>query len=180
MTGVGEAGTVTVRSGPSFDRLYQAEYRALLALGWTLTGSREAAEELVQEAFLDAYRRWEVVGSLERPGAWVRRAVMNRSVDVHRRRRTAEAGLRRLHAERTPAPPDPDGIDATFWSAVRSLPERQAQCVALHYLEDRSVDEIAEILECAPATVKVHLFRGRQTLADRLGRTTNERWEEGR
>ena len=63
---------------------------------------------------------------------------------------------------------------------MRSLPERQAQCVALHYLEDRSIDEIADILDCAPATVKVHLFRGRQTLADRLGRTTNERREEGR
>ena len=177
---MGEAGTVAVQSGPSFDRLYQAEYRPLMALGWTLTGSREAAEELVQEAFLDAYRRWEVVGALQRPGAWVRRAVLNRSVDVHRRRRTAEAGLRRLHAERTVPTAEADCIDETFWAAVRSLPERQAQCVALHYLEDRSIDEIADILDCAPATVKVHLFRGRQTLADRLGRTTNERREEGR
>lgn len=56
-----------------------------------------------------------------------------------------------------------------FWSHVRRLPKRQAQVIALHYLEDLPVAEIAEILECAPGTVKVHLHKGRQKLADRLG-----------
>ena len=98
MTGIGEAGVVAVRSGPSFDRLYQAEYRPLLARGWTLTGSREAAEELVQDAFLDAYRRWDHVGSLDRPGAWVRRAVANRAVSHRRHLRVVELGAARLAA----------------------------------------------------------------------------------
>ena len=55
-----------------------------------------------------------------------------------------------------------------FWSAVRSLPDRQAQIVALHYLDDRPVDEIAELLEIAPGTVKTQLHRARATLANRL------------
>ena len=58
--------------------------------------------------------------------------------------------------------------DEEFWKAVRALPKRQAQVIALHYLEDRSVVEIAEILECSEATVKVHLHKGRTRLADRL------------
>lgn len=58
--------------------------------------------------------------------------------------------------------------DEAFWMAVRTLPPRQAQCVALHYLEDRSVADIARVLECSENTVKVHLHRGRLALADRL------------
>ena len=56
-----------------------------------------------------------------------------------------------------------------FWHAVRRLPKRQAQAVALHYLEDAPVAEIAAIMDCAENTVKVHLHRGRQALAARFG-----------
>jgi RNA polymerase sigma-70 factor (ECF subfamily) len=59
--------------------------------------------------------------------------------------------------------------DASFWRVVRSLPAQQAQAVTLFYLEDRPVAEIAEILDCAPSTARVHLFKGRKALADRLG-----------
>jgi len=57
---------------------------------------------------------------------------------------------------------------AEFWREVRRLPRRQAQAVALFYLEETSVAEIAEVLGCAESTVKVHLHRGRQALAKRL------------
>ena len=58
--------------------------------------------------------------------------------------------------------------NAVLWEAVRSLPERQAHVVALHYLEDRPIGEIAEILQCAEGTVKSHLHRGRLALARTL------------
>ena len=58
--------------------------------------------------------------------------------------------------------------DPVFWAAVRNLPDRQRHCVVLHYLEDRSVAEIAEVLDTAESTVKVHLHRGRKALAERL------------
>ena len=51
---------------------------------------------------------------------------------------------------------------------VRSLPRRQAQVVALYYLEDRTIADIAEILDMAQGTVKKHLHDGRRTLARRL------------
>ena len=52
-----------------------------------------------------------------------------------------------------------------FWEAVRRLPKRQAQCVALHYLEDRPIAEIAALLEIAEATVRGYLHHGRAALA---------------
>jgi RNA polymerase sigma-70 factor, ECF subfamily len=57
---------------------------------------------------------------------------------------------------------------ADFWRAVRSLPRRQAQAVALHYLEDLPVADIARVLGCAEGTVKAHLHHGREALGRRL------------
>jgi RNA polymerase sigma-70 factor (ECF subfamily) len=59
--------------------------------------------------------------------------------------------------------------DAHFWKSVRALPKRQAQAIALHYLEDLPVADIADVLDCSPNTVKVHLHKGRQRLAHKLG-----------
>jgi RNA polymerase sigma-70 factor (ECF subfamily) len=58
--------------------------------------------------------------------------------------------------------------DAELWRLVRSLPERQAHVVALHYVDDRSVAEIAKLLDCSEGTVKTHLHRARVSLARAL------------
>lgn len=171
MTPLGGTSTVT-EEALDFDAFYRREWPRLTALGWSLTGSWATAEELAQDAFADAYRRWQMVSGLERPGTWVRRAVINRSVSHHRRRRVESLGVLRLGArlDRTSdAHGAADGGDTAFWDEVRVLPARQAQCVALHYLEDRSVADIAAIVGCSEATVKVHLHRGRQRLATTLG-----------
>jgi RNA polymerase sigma-70 factor (ECF subfamily) len=163
----------------AFDALYRDEWPGLVALGWSLTGSWARAEELTQDAFADAYRRWDEVGGLDRPGAWVRRALINRSSSDRRRRGVESRGLARW-SSRSASEDDAVGADRTgdqatdrmgdpeFWAAVRALPARQAECVALHYLEDRSVADIALVLGCKESTVKVHLHRGRTTLAARL------------
>lgn len=166
-----------------FDRLYRGEWSAIVALGWSLTGSWPQAEELAQDAFADAYRRWAEVGRLDRPGAWVRRAVLNRSASYHRHRAVEHRGLERwsmqagVGSDRTDADHTGDTAadhvgDPAFWAALRGLPERQRACLALHYLEDRAVADIAEVLDCRPATVKVHLHRGRAALAARLATVT--------
>ena len=72
--------------------------------------------------------------------------------------------LARLAARRTPPAELVLGNEA-FWEAVRQLPKRQAQCVALHYLEDRPIAEIATVLDIAEATVRSYLHHGRTALA---------------
>ena len=71
---------------------------------------------------------------------------------------------------RSPAPelaPVPSEHEAV-WEAVASLPRQQRAVVALHYLEDRPIEEIAEMLEIAPSTARVHLHRARHALRERL------------
>jgi RNA polymerase sigma-70 factor (ECF subfamily) len=98
----------------------------------------------------------------------VRRVAVNRAVSGARRRAAEARTLVRLAGRRRLPDPLPEDAEA-FWRAVRRLPARQAQAIALHYLEDRSVKDIAAVLECAEATVKVHLHRGRRALAATFG-----------
>lgn len=150
------------------DDLYRREYHSVVALAYGLSGSRGAAEELAQEAFLEAHRAWDRISAYDDPGAWVRRVVVNRSVS-RVRRRVAEAKAIARVAGRRELPAELPESAAEFWRAVRKLPDRQAQVIALHYLEDRSIADIADVLEISPDTVKVHLHRGRRTLAEALG-----------
>ena len=160
-----------VRGLEPFERFYEREFRSVVGLAYALSGSRGASEDLAQEAFIAAHGKWDKIGAYEKPEAWVRRVVSNLSVSRFRRRTTEMKALTRLAGfrnETTELPALPSEAEG-FWSHVRKLPRRQAQVLALHYLEDLSVAEIAEILECSPNTVKVHLHKGRKKLADRLG-----------
>jgi RNA polymerase sigma-70 factor (ECF subfamily) len=149
------------------ESLYRRDFARLVSLAHTLSGSRSAAEELVQEAFLSAHRQWHRVGDYADPAAWLRRVVVNLSVSVVRRRIAEAVALGRLVGRRQLPEVLPER-DEVVWRAVRRLPRRQAQVVALRYVDDRSVAEIAAILECAEGTVKAHLYQARQTLARAL------------
>ena len=140
----------------------------MIGLAYALSGSRSASEDLAQEAFLAAHNAWDRVSQYEKPEAWVRRVVANKSVSMFRRKMREAKAIAQMKPESSYLPRIP-AEDDEFWKTVRSLPKRQSQAIALYYLEDYSVAEVAEVLECAEGTVKVHLHKGRQKLADRLG-----------
>ncbi len=156
-------------SHESFESFYRRELREVVGLAYALSGSRLGAEDLAQEAFVAAHQRWDRIGGYDKPGAWVRRVVANKAVSGFRRRAAERKAVARLAGQRAQALPELEPEDEEFWQMVRELPQRQAQTTALFYVEDRSVAEIAEILECSPSTAKVHLHRARQTLARKLG-----------
>lgn len=159
--------TPLVQAVPAFEVFYRIEYRRVVGLAYALSGSRLAAEDLAQEGFIAAHKRWDTIGLYDEPGAWVRRVVANLSVSRFRRLAREAKALALLRRAR--ALPDLEPEDDAFWHAVRSLPKRQAQAIALFYLEDLPVRAIADILECTEATVRVHLHKGRQRLAEQLG-----------
>ncbi len=158
-----------VRGVEAFDRFYAREFPSIVNIAYAISGSRMAAEDLAQEAMIRAYRRWPEVGTLERPGGWVRRVALNLALSAYQRRKAEARALLRLAPLRSQPPAELSAEAAGCWHEVRRLPRRQAQAVALHYLAEASVAEIAAIMDCAENTVKVHLHRGRQALAARLG-----------
>ena len=119
------------------------------------------------------HQAWPRISQYEQPGAWVRRVAANRAVSL-RRRQLAEArsvlrlaGRRLVGAEADQTQEAEEAAD--FWRTVRALPRRQAQAVALFYLEGWPSAEIAGVLGCSDATVRAHLHKGRLALARQLG-----------
>ena len=144
---------------PTFESFFANEYGRVVGLAFVLCGRRAVAEELAQDAFVQAYRRWSVVSGYDDPGAWVRRVAVNLATSTLRRRTREARALARLAARRA-APAELVVANEAFWDAVRHLPRRQSQCVALRYVEDRSIAEIAAVLDIAEATVPGLSARG--------------------
>jgi RNA polymerase sigma-70 factor (ECF subfamily) len=150
-----------------FDAFYLRAYRRCAALAYALTGSPTDSADLVQEAFAVCYRRWGEVASYDDPSAWVRRVIVNKAMSRRRtiaREISAMARLRSRPAAETVL----DDTDRELWRLVGELPKQQAAAIALHYVDDLSIEAIAVVLGCSTGAVKTHLARGRRALGVRL------------
>ncbi len=156
----------TAGSTEPFESFYRREYAAMVALAAAVSGTPALAEDLAQEALVRAHRAWPKISTYDRPGAWLRRVTINLATNL-RRRTSTERRLGPLASER-PRVAEMVLRDEQVWRAVAHLPARQRAAIALFYLEDRSIAEIAEILGCAPNTAKAHLHQGRRALHSRL------------
>ena len=163
--------SIEVNDALSFDDFYRLEFPAMVALASTLVG--RSAEDVAQEAMIRAHDRWDTVSTYDNPGTWVRRVTINLATSTLRRRATRIRKAGRL-LEGIPTVTWETRFDDDLLEALASLSRNQKAAVVLHYLEDRPVSQIADILDCAPSTAKVHLHRGRQALAQRLGGKTEE------
>jgi RNA polymerase sigma-70 factor (sigma-E family) len=139
---------------------------ALLRVAYALTGDPHAAEDLVQQALAKAFVHWRRIHGDAEP--YVKKIIYNDSVTRWRRRSS--------RAETTmAAPPDltsvPDGTNDTnarlmLRQALLALPPRQRAVLVLRYLEDRSVEETADVLGCRPGTVASQAARALAKLRD--------------
>jgi RNA polymerase sigma-70 factor (ECF subfamily) len=153
-------------SDQSYEAFFKAEYRSLVALGAAMTGNLELAQDLAQDALARAFQYWPKISQYDRAGAWVRRVLINAAIDAIRRRGRESKALTRLPSEPTLMITD-EGSDE-WWRAVRALPDRQRAAVALYYLEDMSIAEVAHVLDIAEGTVKASLSKARASLATAL------------
>jgi len=143
----------------TFVDVYQSRYRELVQIARLTTGSNALAEELVQDAFADLYRRFETVHN---PDAYLHRAVISRCTSWVRRRvveRRHQDGRRVEPATWT----DPDTV--SVMDAIGRLPTRQRAAVVMRYLADWPEADIARALGCRSGTVKSLLSRARNQLA---------------
>lgn len=150
-----------------FEDFFHREFRGMVALAAAVSGSRALGEDLAQEALLRAHRNWDTVSMYDKPGAWLRRVTINLASSARTRLRrevTAKLRLSSLRAEVDLGEP----LDGPVWDAVRRLPAGQRSAIALYYLEDRPVAEIAQIMGVAENTAKAHLHKARGALAASL------------
>ncbi len=168
--GVGGAFSVDVPDAEghavSFEQFARQQFRPLVGLAYALCGDRSLAPELAQDALLAAFTRWSTVGHLDKPEAWARRVVANRATTTIRRRTVEARATLALCSAASLAPMagEPRVETEWLWSQVRRLPRRQRQVIALHYVQQLTLEEIASTLGITKASTNTHLRRARATL----------------
>ncbi|MGL4745401.1 MAG: RNA polymerase sigma factor [Dermatophilaceae bacterium] len=166
----GDARSSDLRSDLS--DVYAAGYPRLVAQLVAVTGSKAEAEDVVQEAFVRAAQRWDVVGGHDAPEAWVRRVALNLALNHLRRMRRASSAILHWGHELGPGVADSPALGSAermeVVTALQRLPSRYRVVLALHYLADLDVRAIAAELDLASGTVKTRLARGRARLKELL------------
>jgi len=157
-----------MRPEPDFEDLFVEEYPRVVRTVFFVLQDEGRAEEVTQDAFVQLLRHWAKVREYERPGAWVRRVALRLAVKTARREQRLVALTRRLRPQQVQELPV-FPISPETMAALRSLPVKERAVVVLHYLEDRPVAEIADLLDCTESAVKMRLARARHHLADLLG-----------
>ena len=155
--------------------LFRLEGARLVRLARLFTDDRNAAEDLVQEAFIRLHRAAHRIKDPSKAGPYLRSIVINLARDHNRR------GLMSLrHQEAIPAGIEPEAPEDVLvmdderrrlLDEVRALSPRQRDCVLLRFYLELSESEIAETLGISKNSVKTHFRRGMETLRNRLGVT---------
>jgi RNA polymerase sigma-70 factor (sigma-E family) len=142
-----------------FREVYQTALPRLVRLAHLITGSNSAAEDVVHDVFVAAYRKWE---RIDDPHGYLYRAVVNRSRSILRRR-----ALESKHATEpstTDLPPDLDEV----WIALSRIPAKRRTALVLRYYADLPVDAIAGIMGVRSATVRSLIHRGHLSMRKEL------------
>jgi RNA polymerase sigma factor (sigma-70 family) len=159
-------------SDVDFRQVYTSTYPRLVRTLWFVVHDHELAQEIAQDAFIELHRQWRKVRSYDRPDLWVRRVALRKA------QHEATRAVRRRRAERSLHPVDETPAvelpDPEVRAALLQLPPMQRAVVALFYLEDRPMEEVADLLGCRPSTGFVHLHRARHRLAELLAETVPE------
>jgi RNA polymerase sigma-70 factor (ECF subfamily) len=169
MQNVGPAGAVpftfrsssTLSDDAEFEAFFVESYGGLLRTLTVIIGDGEMAADALQDAYQKAYVRWGRIRRYDAPAAWVRHVAVNRSRDLIR-----SNDRRRRNEERAAGPDqvvDPD-IDDSLLALLKPLPHRQRTAMALFYLEDLSVEQVADAMGVSSGAVKYHLNQGREKL----------------
>ena len=153
-----------MRDEQGFDDFYRSTSTRMLRYGFAVTGNLDDAQDLVQEAYARAWQRWRSLAGHPSPEGWVRLTLGRLATDRWRRLGRWRAALVRSGPPE-PATPAPSEDTMMLVGLLRTLPASQRQALALHYLFDLSVADIAAEMGASTGTVKSWLFRGRAGMA---------------
>jgi RNA polymerase sigma factor (sigma-70 family) len=150
--------------------LYETHALRALRLAYVLTGAREVAEDLVQEAFLRAFDRLHTLREQEAFPGYLRQTVLNLARAHFRRSRLERLALRRHALLARDLQGDPLDVEQRdgLWRSLQRLPYRQRAALVLRYYEDLSERQAAEALETSVAAIKALVSRGIRQLRTEL------------
>jgi RNA polymerase sigma-70 factor (ECF subfamily) len=155
------------RNQPDFESFFLERRERLFGALWLVTHDRHEAEEIAQDAFLKLWERWERIGGLENPEAYLYRTAMN--LYRNRRRRAALAVRRIVHLVPADEPQRQVDDRDEVVRALGTLTRAQRAAVVLIDLVGMSSAEAARALGVRPSTVRVLAARARTSVRERIG-----------
>ncbi len=154
----------------ALEELYVRNAPAAMRLAYFLTGNRDQAEDLVQEAFVRVAGRFQHRRVPENVHAYLRRTIVNLFTSQLRRRRLERTWLQRQTVELATTGPADGTLRDELWRALELLPYRQRAAVVLRYYEDLSEREAAGILGCSSGALNQLVVRATATLRTQVRR----------
>lgn len=152
------------------DDLYVRHAPAATRLAYFLTGDRDLAQDLVQDAFVKLAGRFRHLRQPDAFDAYLRKTVVNLFMSHLRRLR-----LERAHLKREGREPEAtnEGVDVAdrdqLWRALLRLPQRQRAAVVLRYYEDLSEQDASDVLGCSASAINALVARAMAALRREMG-----------
>lgn len=155
--------------GAAFADIVRAHQGPVFSIGLRMLGTRQAAEDLAQDVFLQLYRRLDAIETMEHLGFWLRRVTANLAID--RLRRLPYSATQPLEEGAHVAADAAEEDTLMSRELARLLGELAPQARAvmlLRYQEDMDVAEVATALEMPVNTVKSHIKRSLTALRGKM------------
>ncbi len=153
----------------AFGKLARRYRDAVLTLAYDFLKDYENAEDVAQDVFMKAFKNIGDFEQKSRFSSWLFRITVNASLDarkskIRRRKFLIKKEIYEENGQVLAQPEWQDGIDDTLINALNKLSEHQQTTIILRYFHDKSVREIADVLDCSESTVRIHLNRAIQKL----------------
>ena len=159
--------------------IYRLYFKAMYNTSLRITGNRTEAEDIMQEAFLKAFQNLDKYSMEVSFGAWLKKIVVNLSIDYLRRTRYESISMTEEMKDEW-AGNEAEDADFTgqqvsrVLEKIRELPEGYRIVLSLYLLEGYDHDEIAGILNIAPSTSRSQYLRAKKRLLQNLNKESNE------
>lgn len=170
------AQVVVFKNTKAFDELVKKYQSPIRRFFLNLTcGDSELSDDLAQDTFIKAYTNIASFKNLSSFSTWLYRIAYNIFYDyIRSRKETNDLDAREVDAISS-VEQDNLGQKMDVYQSLKTLKEIERTCITLFYMEDVSIDKIAGITGCPVGTVKSHLSRGKEKLANYLNKNGYDR-----
>jgi len=171
----------------AFKELYDIYKEKVYRTAWMLTNNTNAAQDIIQEVFIQVYLKINRLKYLEAFESWLYKITVNCSLKHMKKYKTGtiifdEDILNHTEETNTSFLPESNVLEIELTkellNLVYSLPNEKKATIILYYYNNMSIKKIAEIMNCSEGTVKSRLFNSKKILEEKINKSKKYNWEE--
>ena len=156
----------------NFETIVNTYSKQVLNTAIRILGDREKALDIHQEVFLAIWQRWHSFNGQTNWSGYLYRTTVRKAIELakkHRKETSIDNEFEQASNDKSLQRLEVNELQQMIMKALSKLPDKQADVFVLAKIEGLKAEQIAQILQCSPNTVRVHLHRAIKTLAEKLG-----------